>query len=328
MKRRVYILMFMALLLFTGCNLFKGLDKEKLSSPEAFNFKLDDAMASGDYTVVVGMIDSKIADSPTLKAVDDTIGDKFTSISSITSSTSIAEMETIYKTLTTYLDENISKPEVKEYIELKVTQAEAYLGQSGLKLTDIISKMTTSNNSSNKINSLKSVKAIQKSTSGDSKISISDLVPSGLDVLKLQAAVNSYLKSLPTTTGVAFDFVKNDYQLAYLNAALSSAISAINRFIDVYKDTSKSETVLVSSGVAFSGDYPTKWASEVGRIRIELKAALYYINRYVDCGNSLISTADRDKLNSDFNKLDESLESFDQTKYVDFTSSAGLTINN
>ncbi len=78
-KRVVYIMMFLVALLLGGCNLFSGLDKEDLDAPGAFEFKLDDAMANGEYTVVVGLIDSKIASSPTLKAVDDGIKDKFTS---------------------------------------------------------------------------------------------------------------------------------------------------------------------------------------------------------------------------------------------------------
>lgn len=320
MKKIVYIFLFMGVLLLGGCNIFSGLDKEDLNAPGAFEFKIDDAMSNGDYTVVVGLIDDKIASSPALKTVDDAIGDKFTSITSITSSTSIAEIETIYQTLTTYLNENISKPEVKEYIELKVTQAEAYLGESGLKMTDIIANLTSAKKTSN------ISKNVQKSVTGT--LNISDLVPSGLVTAKLQSAINSYLESLPSTTGAAFDALKNEYQLAYLNAALSSAISAINRFISVYKDTTSTQSgiVLVSSSAAFSGSYPSNWATEVGRVKAELKAAVYFINRYADGGNSLISAEDRNKLNTDFGKLVSYLDTFTQQGYADFTSAAGLSV--
>lgn len=323
MKKRVgYIMMFLVALLLGGCNLFSGLDKEDLNAPGAFEFKLDDAMANGEYTVVVGLIDSKIASSPTLKAVDDEIGANFTSITSITSTTSITDLETIFSTLTTYLNTNISKPEVKEYIELKVSQAEAYLGQSGLKMTDIVANITDST-SGNVSGSLS--KNISKNTSVNN-FNISKLIPSGLDSVKLQLAIDSYLKSLPTTTGAAFDVIKNEQQLAYLNAALSSAINAVNRFINVYKDTAQPGIVLVSSSTAFSGTYPTEWAKQLPRIRAELKTALMFINCYSATGNSLISNADRDKLNADFGKLIAELESFDADAYVEFTSQAGISI--
>lgn len=328
-KRVVYIMMFLVALLLGGCNLFSGLDKEDLDAPGAFEFKWEEAMANSDYTVAVGLIETKIAASPTLKAVDDEIGSKFTSITSITTSTTIEELKTIFTTLSTYLDENISKPEVKEYINLKVNQAEAYLGQSGLKMTDIIANITKS--TSNSQGNLS--RSISKNSNSGNDFSIADLVPSGLDSVKLQGAIDSYLKGLPTTTGSAFEAIKKDKQLAYLNAGLSSAINAINRFITVFKDEASStstQVVLVTSTAAFGGDdsletaYSNKWETQLPRVRAELQVALMYINLYSETGNSLLSIEDRNNLNDDFDELIKKLDNFTKQDYQDFKTKAGL----
>lgn len=325
-KRVVYIMMFLLALLLSGCNLFKGLDKEDLNAPGAFEFKLDDAMANGDYTVVVGLIDNKIAGTPKLKAVDDAIGVKFDDIKNIDSSTSIAAIEAILQELTSYLNSNISKPEVKEYINLKVNQAEAQLGQSGLKMTDIIANITKS--TSNSQGNLS--RSISKNSNSGNDFSIADLVPSELDSEKLQGAIDSYLKSLPTEEGAAFNAIKNDKQLAYLNAALSSAINAINRFINVFKIPDSNPVAVVSSGAAFTDEntmsdiYSTEWNKHLPRIKAELKVALLYVNLYSKTGNSLITEEDRTKLNNDFSELIQKLDNFNKTNYDEFKTKAGL----
>lgn len=323
MKRKVYILMFMAVLLFTGCNLFKGLDKEDLNSPEAFEFKLDDAMANGDYTVIVGLIDEKIAGNVALKAVDDAIGVNFTSIASITSATTTTEIAIILDNLAAYLNTEITKPEVKEYVDLKVTQAEAYLGQSGLKMTDIIASLSSST-SSNKVASL--TKSVQNNKTAG-KITVGDLSPAGLNREKLSDAVKSYLAGLPTTSGAAFNVLKDEYKLGYLNAALSSAISAINRVIYVYKIEGSNN--LVSSSTAITQAYKDKWDDEIGFVKLDLKVALLYLKLY-GTASGLLSAEDLNKLDADFDSLlNDKLKAFTtEQEYLDFTSGAGLTVAN
>lgn len=71
-KRVVYIMMFLVALLLGGCNLFKGLDKEDLNAPGAFEAKIDDALSSGNYTVAVELLEKKIETE--YKDIDNSLG--------------------------------------------------------------------------------------------------------------------------------------------------------------------------------------------------------------------------------------------------------------
>jgi len=238
--------MFMALLLFTGCNLFKGIDKEDLSNPKAFEFKIDDAINNGDYSVAVGLIEDKIQGSAELKAVNTGIESKFVAIDALTSSSSISDITNALIAISTFLDSNIQDPATKaateEYIGLKLLQAEAYSGEAKLKLTDIIAALTNSTST----NVGKVAMAVTKNSSA--RLSLGDVIPANLIREKLESATKAYSSAIPVSTGVAFDFLtgKYGYQV-YLNSALSNIVCFVNDFIYVFS-TNGTLNGLVTSG--------------------------------------------------------------------------------
>ena len=64
--------MIFGLFILGGCNLFSGLDEEDLDG-SSFDYKLEESMASGDYNEVTKLVAEKIAGTPDLKAIDNTL---------------------------------------------------------------------------------------------------------------------------------------------------------------------------------------------------------------------------------------------------------------
>ena len=216
MKKWIYLLMIFGLFILGGCNLFSGLDEEDLDG-SSFDYKLEESMASGDYATVVSLIDNKIAGSSELSLIDNQVETALGNDGSV-DWTSLGAIEVYYEGITDYLNNNISNPNVKEYIDLKLTLAEAQLGLSELKMTDIIAQLTEAT----------------KSTT--------------------TAAITTYLISLPSTQ------MLNDYEINYLNAALSSAISSIHRFLEVFTEDPSVETLVWKS---YSTTLQSEWNTEI-----------------------------------------------------------------
>lgn len=315
MKKRVYILLFMGVLLLSGCNLFSGLDKEDLSAPGAFEFKIDDAMSEGDYTVVVGLIDDKISNSTELSAVNASLGTYFDSIEDLTTTATSTEIEALIQQITDYLDDNIGNAAAQEYVDLKVKQAEAYSGEAGVKLTDVIANLTSETQPN-----LASLNVANKSSA---RISISDIIPDNVLLEKLDKASQAYGASLPISTGAAFDFLTGKYGSSpYLNAALIHAITALKHFLYIF-DNDGNMIMMSTSDSGFSSAL-AQWDILVPHVKSHLISAKYYLNRYTTANsNGLISTEDITNLNTNFDDLLTKI-SFDTNTYADFTSEAGL----
>lgn len=322
-KRVVYIMMFLVALLLGGCNLFSGLDKEDLDAPGAFEFKLDDAMANGEYTVVVGLIDSKIASSSELTALNNGIGNLFTELDSFTSTSSITDIAIAVQDITDYLDTNINNPStaeaVKDLIGLKLQQAEANSGEAGLKLTDIIAELSESTSPS--IGSIASSLKI----SSNSRINLGDVIPANLISEKLEAASKNYSSVLPISTGAAFDFLTGKYGTdEYLNASLAHIVCFTYDFIGIFS-TNGNINGLVTSGAIDFETRKSNWNSNMlAWGRYHLKSAQSYLNMYVNANpNGLIKKTDLDKLNENMDDILQKIE-ITNANYDNFVSTAGF----
>lgn len=297
MKKWIYLLMIFGLFILGGCNLFSGLDEEDLDG-SSFDYKLEESMASGDYATVVSLIDNKIAGSSELSLIDNQVETALGNDSSV-DWTSLGAIEVYYEGITDYLNNNISNPNVKEYIDLKLTLAEAQLGLSELKMTDIIAQLT---------------EATKSTTKAPSTITIGKLIPAGLDRDSLTAAITTYLISLPSTQ------MLNDYEINYLNAALSSAISSIHRFLEVFTEDPSVETLVWKS---YSTTLQSEWNTERDRAVLEIIAAKNLLNLY-GVGSGVIDQGDLDDINANINSILNQIDFDNEGEYNTFRSTIGL----
>lgn len=297
MRKLIYLLMIFGLFILGGCNLFSGLDNEDLDG-SSFDYKLEESMASGDYATVVSLIDSKIAGSTELSAIDSEVETALGNDGSV-DWTSSGAIEVYYEGITDYLNDNISNPNVKEYIDLKLTLAEAQLGLSGLKMTDIISQLT------------KSTKSTTKATSN---VTIGELIPSGLNREKLTEAITTYLISLPSAQ------MLSDYEINYLNAALSSAISSIHRFLEIFTEDPSADILVWKT---YSPTLQSDWENERDRAILEIFSAKILLNLY-GTGSGLIDQEDLNDINQNIDDILAQIYFDDLSEYNTFKATIGL----
>ncbi len=266
-KRVVYIMMFLVALLLGGCNLFSGLDKEDLDAPGAFEFKLDDAMASGNYVVAVELLEKKIATE--YKDIDNSLGASLPTEETIVSSPSA--IVTYVGTLQTYLSSNISNPKVQEYVELKIDLAKANLGKSNIDILKIANQIKDSSESGNVNNSFARLnKVIASDTSASRAISIKDISVDNINEEYLYAAITDYFGSLVITKTEFDNYMKEDHSQAYLNAILSSAVSVIQSVDSVYKENGVINTYSSESEQAWKDDLE-EWKKQMPFVKAELQ---------------------------------------------------------
>ena len=265
---------------------------------ESFDYKLEESMASGDYDTVVSLIDNKIAGSSELSLIDNQVETALGNDGSV-DWTSSGAIEVYYEGITDYLNDNISNPNVKEYVDLKLTLAEAQLGLSGLKMTDIIAQLT---------------EATKSTTKAPSTIKIGKLIPAGLDRDNLTAAINTYLISLPSAQ------MLDEYEINYLNAALSSAISSIHTFLGVFTEDPSAETLVWKS---YSPTLQTEWNAKRDRAVLEIIAAQKLLNLY-GTGSGLIDLEDLTDINTNIDDILGNIYFDTPEKYNTFKTTIGL----
>lgn len=318
MKKNIYVLLFLVSILLTGCNLFKGLDKEDLSSPEAFNFKIDDAIAKGEYSVAVGLIEDKIQGNAALKAVNTGVGAKFTLIDSRNSTTAaISDLQAISDFLNSNITDSSTREATEEYIALKLTQAEAYSGEAKLKLTDIIAELTKSTSPN-----VGKVAMLYRSSS-NARLSLGDVIPANLIREKLEAATKAYGSAVPVSTGAAFDFLTREYkQQPFLNAALINIVCFVNDFIYIFS-TNGTIDGLVTSGDSTFTARKDEW-NGLAWPKMHLLAAQAFLNAYVAANpNGLIKQTDIQALNNNMNNILTYVQ-ITTGNYDTFISTAGI----
>lgn len=318
MKKIIYLVLFTQLVFLGGCNLFQALDKKEMDT-QTFAFELDDKMASGNYAEVATLVTDKINNTPALVSIKTTIATEMAKTDTVPdwATATTTEIETYYNAITTYLNDNISDPNVKEYIDLKLTLAEAELGISGLKMTDIIAKLTEANGSNaNKVNS-----SIQKNVNSDLKIS--DIIPKGLNSESLTNAVNAYIAGLPSSLD-AYNILKDDYSINYLNASLSSAISAVNKVIVIFAVDKDADTIVLKDWSAVTPQNKIDWADDVNTVKLELTVAIKQLTLF-GSSSDLIKPEDLTKIKTNMNDVFDKIKAFDnKADYDAFKDAVGL----
>ncbi len=319
-KRVVYIMMFLVALLLGGCNLFSGLDKEDLDAPGAFEAKIDDALASGNYVVAVELLEKKIATE--YKDIDNSLGASLPTEETIVSSPSA--IVTYVETLQTYLTSNISNPKVQEYVELKIDLAKANLGKSNIDILKIANQIKDSGGSGDINNSFARLNKVTASdTSVSRAISIKDISVDNINEEYLYAAITDYFGSLVITETEFDKYMKEDHSQAYLNAILSSAVSVIKRFESVYKDENGNiKTYTNVSDEAWTSDLK-EWKKQMPFVKAELQFLIDLLTvAGVDLG--VIDADDLNTLKTDSVELLLKVKVFDTIDdYNQFKTKAG-----
>lgn len=303
MKKWIYLLMIFGLFILGGCNLFSGLDNEDLDG-SSFDYKLEESMASGDYGTVVNLVANKIAGTPELKAIDDVL--KGYEPDDWTTATD-TELTTYYNQLKSYYASN-SSASVDYYIELKLNEAGANLGLAGLKMTDIVAQITEATKNTSKV-------------VDESEIDLGELVPNGLNSAYLTKAIKAYIMGLPTNE------MKEKYELYYLNGALSSAISSVNRAIQIFAvDPDESEIVFKKWSNLTDAD-KTEWNGLVSSTKMELTVAKELLELYINSSSEAINSEDANEIETKITTLIGTIKVFSvESDYTAFTSATGITV--
>lgn len=302
MKKSIYLLMIFGLFILGGCNLFSGMDKEDLDG-SSFDYKLEESMASGDYSEVTKLVTEKIASTPELKAIDDVL--KGYEPDDWTTATD-TELNAYYNQLKTYYS-NTSGSSVDYYVELKLNEAGAYLGLAGLKMTDIVAQITNA------------TKSTTKST--NNPIELGELVPSGLNMEYLTEAIHAYVMGLP-----ANEF-KEKFELYYLNGALSSAINAVNGAIQIFAVDPDSNEIVFKKWSNLTSEDKNDWSNLVSTTKIELTVAQELLNLYINSSAETIDSDDANEINSKITTLIGTIKEFTvESDYTAFTSAASIAV--
>ena len=304
MKKWIYLLMIFGLFILGGCNLFSGLDEEDLDG-SSFDYKLEESMASGDYNEVTKLVAEKIAGTPDLKAIDDVL--KGYEPDDWTTATD-TELTTYYNQLKSYYASN-SSASVDYYIELKLNEAGANLGLAGLKMTDIVAQITEATKTTSKV-------------ADESEIELGELVPNGLNGVYLDKAIRAYIMGLPV------DELRENLELYYLNGSLSSAISAVNRAVQIFAVDPNANEIIFKQWSNVSSDDIDNWNELVSTTKMELTVAQRLLNLYISSSSETIDSEDASEINGKITTLIGTIKEFtkgsDGTDYNSFVNATGI----
>lgn len=302
MKKWIYLLMIFGLFILGGCNLFSGLDEEDLDG-SSFDYKLEESMASGDYATVVSLITNKIASTPELKIIDDKLKEYEPDWETATTT----QLEDYYDELINYYNTHSSEA-VDNYIELKLNEAGANLGLAGLKMTDIVAQITNATKSTTKV-------------VDESAIELGELVPNGLNGVYLDKAIRAYIMGLP------MDELRENLELYYLNGSLSSAISAVNRAVQIFAVDPNANEIIFKQWSNLTSDDIDNWNDLVSTIKMELTVAQRLLNLYISSSSETIDSEDANEINGKITTLIGTIQAFDsETKYTNFTNAVGIEV--
>lgn len=303
MKKWIYLLMIFGLFILGGCNLFSGLDEEDLDG-SSFDYKLEESMASGDYATVVSLVTNKIASTPELKIIDDELKEYEPDWETATTT----QLKDYYDELIIYYNTHSSEA-VDNYIELKLNEAGANLGLAGLKMTDIVAQITNATKSTTKV-------------VDESAIELGELVPNGLNGVYLDKAIRAYIMGLP------MDELRENLELYYLNGSLSSAISAVNRAVQIFAvDPNANEIIFKPWNSSSISDDIDHWNDLVSTTKMELTVAKRLLNLYISSDSETIDLEDADEINGKITALIDTIKEFaEESDYTAFASAAGITV--
>ena len=175
-------------------------------------------------------------------------------------------------------------------------------------MTDIVAQITNATKSTTKV-------------VDESAIELGELVPNGLNSDYLTKAIKAYIMGLPANE------VKEKYELYYLNGALSSAISSINRAIQIFAvDPNESEIVFKKWSNLINED-KTEWNGLVSSTKMELTVAKELLQLYINSNSEAIDLEDANEIEAKITTLIGTIKTFSlESDYTAFTSAAGITV--
>ncbi len=216
-----------------------------------------------------------------------------------------------YEDLQEYYDENIGDPNLKEYIDLKLSLAEANLSLAGLTMVDIVKKISEAKGEDK-----------SKITKAEDEIKLGEIIPANLDRDYLTEAISNYIKVLPTSD-VSYAKLREELENDYLNAALSSAISAVDRFIKIF-DNPDIEGIQMKEWGNLDTEVAT-WEKTWAITKLELKVAKVYLGLYGQ-NSEVIDQEDLNEILEEIDAVINKTKSFDDetgTAYNDFKTAIG-----
>ncbi len=290
MRKINLLVILVALTLLSACNVFEKLDK-KSESRDVQEFEISEKMNSGDYSGVVSLVTTIINNDPTLKAIQN------------------------QSDIQSYLVANYSDATVQDYINLKTLEAEARLGLSNVKLSDILSeitKYTTPNQVSGNI--------VANTTS--TELQIKDIIPPNVDTVQLALAVKAYVMGLPVDNK-AYVALKDTFEQDYLSGALAIVLGTVNSALDLTA-TFENDDYTKITWADFQANHLTNWNNNAEAFNNNMTLALDILTIFA-ANSGAVSQEDIDKVKKDASAILATIKPFEnETDFNNFLTAVGL----
>lgn len=291
MRKINLLVVLIALTLLSACNVFEKLDK-KSDSRDVQEFEITEKMNAGDYSGVVALVSNIINSSPELKAIEN------------------------QSDIQTYFIEKHNDPTVQDYINLKTLEAEARLGLSNVKLTDILAQIT-SYTTPNQVSG--NILANQGSTT---ELQIKDIIPPNVDTGQLALAVKAYVMALPVNQK-AYNDLKDTFEQDYLSGFLAIIIGTVNSALELTAELENDDYTKLT-WAQFQEEGLTTWNANADMFNLNMRLALDILSFYAK-ESGAVSTTDIEKVRKDADKILITIKPFaNEGDFTAFTSAVGI----
>lgn len=254
-------------------------------------FEITEKMNAGDYSGVVSLVSNIINNSPELKAIEN------------------------QSDIQSYLVANYTDATVQDYINLKTLEAEARLGLSNVKLTDILAQIT-SYTTPNQVSG--NILANTSST----ELQIKDIIPPNVDPVQLALAVKAYVMALPVDE-TAYKALKSTFEQEYLSGFLAIIIGTVNSALELTA-TFENDDYTKLTWAQFQGDRLTTWNANADMFKSNMDLAIKILGFYVK-ESGAVSQEDINKVQTDADKILITIKPFaNEGDFTAFTSAVGI----
>ncbi len=287
MKKINFLVILLALTVLSACNVFEKLDK-KSGSRDVKEFEITEKMNSGDYGGVVTIVKDIINNSPDLKIIEN------------------------QSNIQSYLVANYKDPVVQDYINLKTLEAEARLGLSNVKLSDILTEITNNTTSFNQVGA----------NTGQKELQIKDIIPPDVNTEQLSLAVKAYVMALPVDN-TAYLALKNTFEQDYLSGALAITIGTINSALEL-TSTFENDNYTKLTWNDFQDKHSATWNENVSTFKSNIELSLDMLT-IIATNTNVVSKEDIDKVQSDAKAILTTIKPFgNEIEFTAFIDAVGL----
>ncbi len=287
MKKINFLVILLALTVLSACNVFEKLDK-KSGSRDVKEFEITEKMNSGDYGGVVTIVKDIINNSPDLKIIEN------------------------QSNIQSYLVANYKDPVVQDYINLKTLEAEARLGLSNVKLSDILTEITNNTTSFNQVGA----------NTGQKELQIKDIIPPDVNTEQLSLAVKAYVMALPVDNTV-YLALKNTFEQDYLSGALAITIGTINSALEL-TSTFENDNYTKLTWNDFQDKHLATWNENVSTFKSNIELSLEMLT-IIATNTNVVSKEDIDKVQSDAKAILATIKPFgNEIEFTAFIDAVGL----